>query len=410
MVTLVIPAFNNWGYTRACLESLAACARGAAFRVVVVDNGSSDETVGGCAALGQTLFPGRFECRRFEQNLGFARGCNQGASGAATPFLLFLNNDTTLTPGWLETLLQGLERGANVAAASPLLLYPGLERVQHAAICFDGELRAAHLFQFFPKAHPALKTIQHIQALSGAALLIRREVFETLGGFHEAYVNGSEDLDLSCLLRRAGCGLAFVPQSVVHHATSMTPGRFDHIAHNTAVFNARAKGCFAPDLHRHAARAGFGLRLTAWLEPCLAAEAAQLPSPADFGDDTAALIAALDRQPLWAAGYARLCALLAREPSCAPALAWAEVWSGLCPSLEAFAAALDLAERAADPAAAQRWRKRLAQVRQTLAASPALRARAELNRAWAQQAGHKAWAALYADWLAAGPAEAQPPA
>lgn len=394
-VTIIIPAFNLWSYTRACLESLAHCARGSSFRVVVVDNGSTDETPKACPSLGKSLFPGAFEYRRLEQNQGFARGCNTGAQGADTPYLLFLNNDVTATPGWLEILLQAMQRQTGVHAASPLLLFPETHRVQHAGVAFDPNLHPVHCFSQFPGNHKALRSARGLQALSAAALLVRRQAFEAVGGFCQEFINGSEDLDLSCMLRRNGGRLALVPSSVLHHATSMTPGRYDHSAHNATVLNRRARGCFVPDLHRHAARAGYGLALTAWLEPYMVRPGNAAPDCPT--DDIAALGKALQEEPLWDEGYAAILELLTHDP--AAALPWAEVRGTLCPSRHAYEQALRLAVAVEDTAAVTRWKQSLARVIASISKKDKLIELAQTSLEWSRQEGPEDIANMYSAWL-----------
>lgn len=394
-VTIIIPAFNLWPYTRACLESLAHCARGCAFHVVVVDNGSTDETPEACLPLGNSLFPDAFEYRRLEQNQGFARGCNAGAQGASTPYLLFLNNDITATPFWLEILLQAMQHQKGVHAVSPLLLYPETHRVQHVGVAFDPNLHPVHCFSQFPGNHKALGSIRGLQALSAASLLVRRQAFEAVGGFCTEFINGSEDLDLSCLLRRNGGRLALIQSSVLHHATSVTPGRYDHTAHNAAVLNRRARGCFVPDFHRHAARAGYGLTLTPWLEPYMVR--ADNSDPDCPTDDIAALTTALQEEPLWEKGYAAMLKLLAHDP--AAALPWAELRAALCPSRHAYEQALRLALAVGDTAAATRWKQSLARVIASCNKKDELTDLALSSLEWARQEGLENIVDMYATWL-----------
>lgn len=404
--TIVIPAWNLWEYTRACLESLASCAKGAPFHIVVVDNGSTDATAEHCAPLGEHLFPGRFTHLRLERNLGFAQGCNAGAktpAAAKSAFLLFLNNDTNATPGWLETLLATMEAPGQPVAASPLLLYPRVNRVQHACIGFDPNMHPVHPFHYFPGRHPALDSLRSPQALSAAALMVRRSEFEAVGGFCPEYMNGSEDIDLCCQLQKRGGKFAFARRAILHHATSKTPGRWEHTAHNARLLNTRARGCFLPDLHRHAARAGFTLSLTPWLEPLLAMRT-PLPEHLDTAGQTPRELGSLlEQEPLWEAGYRRITGLLQNE---APTLAlqWGEAWALLRPSFEALENVLKLAQACDDPVAIERWSEALRKNRELVAHTRELRSVAQQSMEWCRKNGQKEVEKLYKDWLD-GPAE-----
>ena len=135
--SIIIPAWNLWETTLACLRSLAAQDEGEALlaEVLVVDNGSTDATATALAATGESLFGSRFTRLRLEENQGFAAGCNIGARAARGSRLLFLNNDTTVASPWLAPLHEALQ-DSGVGAAGSLLLYPD-GRNQHCGICFS---------------------------------------------------------------------------------------------------------------------------------------------------------------------------------------------------------------------------------------------------------------------------------
>ena len=96
VVSIIISVFNQWQDTLACLESIAHLTAGPSYEVIVVDDGSSDET-----PQMLTQIEGLLTLRN-EQNLGFVGSCNRGAATARGAFLVFLNNNTEVTPGWLE--------------------------------------------------------------------------------------------------------------------------------------------------------------------------------------------------------------------------------------------------------------------------------------------------------------------
>lgn len=98
-VSIIIPVWNLWDMTAACLRSLAMHTREENVEIVVVDNGSTDATTTELEALGRALWGAAFCPVRLTANLGFAGGCNAGAAAATGDLLFFLNNDTTVTPG-----------------------------------------------------------------------------------------------------------------------------------------------------------------------------------------------------------------------------------------------------------------------------------------------------------------------
>lgn len=307
--SIIIPAWNLWETTLACLRSLAAQDEGEALlaEVLIVDNGSTDATATELAAAGEALFGSRFTRLRLEENLGFAAGCNAGARAARGSLLLFLNNDTTVASPWLAPLHEALQNDG-IGAAGPLLLYPD-GRNQHCGICFSLFGNPGHLYARFPGSHPALRRPHALQAITGACLALRRADFDACGGFDEGYRNGYEDMDLCFALRRRGLALRVVPESVVIHHEGRTPGRKAHNEANADLFAARWGDVVRPDIHRLVQSDGYAAclspQLVTYLQPC----AERLPELAATPDREDALKRALEQEPLWLDGWLRLAAL-----------------------------------------------------------------------------------------------------
>ena len=305
-VSVVIPAWNLWDMTRDCLESLARHTPPGAIEAVVVDNGSGDATRTELESCGRALFGEDFQAVRLEQNMGFAVGCNSGARAARGELLFFLNNDTLVTQNWLPPLIRSLQAGSALGMVGPLLLFPDDERVQHCAVAFAPTLEVQHLYSHFPGDHPAPNAPRQVQAISGAALLLDKQVFFRCGGFHEGYKNGFEDLDLCCTLRKLGLRLACVPQSVILHLTSRTPGRNDHDGANARLINTRHPGGFVPDLHKLAMADGFLPALSPVLEMYLRLpdeREAALTQSFTHNFDAERCARRLWAEPLWMRGY-----------------------------------------------------------------------------------------------------------
>uniref|UniRef100_UPI0012EBC515 glycosyltransferase family 2 protein n=1 Tax=Desulfovibrio cuneatus TaxID=159728 RepID=UPI0012EBC515 len=134
-VSIIIPVMNKWELTKACLESLARHTPAGVAEVIVVDNGSTDETAHALAPLGKQLFGNLFTPIRWEENRNFGPACNAGAEAARAPMLFFLNNDTLLTPNWLPPLLEAFDANPRLGAVGPLLLYEN-GTVQHMGVTF----------------------------------------------------------------------------------------------------------------------------------------------------------------------------------------------------------------------------------------------------------------------------------
>ena len=237
-VSLVIPLYNKVAYTEACLKGLEAAGAGMPYEVILVDNGSTDGT-------GELLdrMAGRARVIRNGENLGFSRGNNAGAAISQGEYLLFLNNDTVPHPGWLDALVREAETDAQIGIVGAKLLYPDTGRVQHAGIeLIDGVPDHAH--RHAEADDPEVDRARDLDMVTGACMLIRRDVFERLEGFDEGYLNGVEDVDLCLRARDLGYRVRYCPAAVLDHHEGASAGRYDHVQPNLERFVKRWNGRF----------------------------------------------------------------------------------------------------------------------------------------------------------------------
>ncbi|MNK91363.1 N-acetylglucosaminyl-diphospho-decaprenol L-rhamnosyltransferase [compost metagenome] len=248
-VSIVIPVYNKVAYTQKCLEALIAnTPPQIAYEVIIVDNGSSDET---STLLSQ--LEGEVKVLVNERNLGFAKACNQGAATARGRYVLFLNNDTEPLPGWLEPLIQVLDDDPQVAAVGARLLYPD-GTLQHAGVSVVEDLRQGlplnclHRYHRLPANHAPANQRADVQVVTGAALMIRGDLFHEVGGFDEGYWNGNEDVDLCFSLGQRGWRIVYEPQScLVHHESVSGPERWRKVNENIRRLLQRWVGRIVPD-------------------------------------------------------------------------------------------------------------------------------------------------------------------
>jgi GT2 family glycosyltransferase/glycosyltransferase involved in cell wall biosynthesis len=234
-VSIIIPVFNNLEFTRGCLASIYRdTAPEVTYEIIVVDNGSTDGTG---AFLQQEETRGRVRVLANPENLGFARACNRGARAALGKYLVFLNNDTKVQPGWLAALVDPARKEEKTAVVGAKLLYAD-DTVQHAGVVFDADRKVYHLYREFPQSHPAVNKEREFQAITAACALFKKKVFFEAGAFDERYLNGIEDLDLCFRIREKGYKVVYNPQSVVYHYESRTPGRFAKEKENANLFLA----------------------------------------------------------------------------------------------------------------------------------------------------------------------------
>jgi len=240
-VSVVVPVWNNRDLTLACLASLRERPSRATFRIVVVDNGSTDGVESDLAAMERE---GAIVLVRNPSNLGYARATNQGIeAGLDAEYQLLLNNDTLALDGWLDALVDDLDAHPEADIAGSLLLYPGGDAIQHAGMVAGRcgrELKVVHRWQFRSLGRtPEASRPEGIDAVTGASLLVRTAAIRLHGALSEEYRNGFEDLDFCLRLRAAGRAVRYVPGSKLIHLESRTPGRRSHEEANAALFQAR---------------------------------------------------------------------------------------------------------------------------------------------------------------------------
>ncbi|TKB65719.1 MAG: glycosyltransferase [Nitrospira sp.] len=229
--SVIIPVWNCCELTRQCLAALVKTTEGISWELIVVDNHSTDDTASFLSSLA-----GDVQIISNQENLGFAKACNQGARVARSQYLVFLNNDTIPQPGWLSSLVSEVDAHPEVGIVGSKLLYPD-GTVQHAGVVRDLEHRLPyHIYKSFAGDHPVVNQRREFQIVTAACLLIRRSLFEEVGGFDEGYVNGFEDADLCLKVRERGYVIVYQPRSVVLHLESQTAGRKIHDDTNAIRF------------------------------------------------------------------------------------------------------------------------------------------------------------------------------
>ncbi|MBC7644511.1 MAG: glycosyltransferase family 2 protein [Thermoleophilia bacterium] len=229
--SIVIPTYNGVEVTRACIESLIASGWNEADELIVVDNASTDGTRSFLDSLdgSVTVIPNKI-------NRNFAGACNQGAAAARGKYIVLLNNDTEVTPGWLDAMIATAELdGADVVGSR--LLYPD-GRIQHAGIGIERGVFPRHLNRYEPADSPGAATSFACQVVTGACMLVVRDRWAAVGGLDQRFRNGCEDIDFCLRVRAGGGAVWYCAESVVTHHESLSPGRNDHDAANAALLFA----------------------------------------------------------------------------------------------------------------------------------------------------------------------------
>ncbi|MEE2657238.1 MAG: glycosyltransferase [Candidatus Latescibacterota bacterium] len=237
-VSIVIPVHNGAEFTEKCLYAIAGNTEDDPdYEVIVVDNGSSDWTSYLLHAM-----EGDLTVLSNDRNLGFALACNQGVAEARGELVLLLNNDTVPHEGWLRELVAVADARPEVGIVGARLLYPD-GRLQHAGLSIVDGL-PEHDLRGVAGDDPRALQSRDLDIVTGACLMIRRELFAELGGFDRQFLNGVEDVDLCLRAREHGAVVHYCAQSVVDHHEAQSEGRFDHVQENVQRFLQRWEGRF----------------------------------------------------------------------------------------------------------------------------------------------------------------------
>ncbi len=225
LVSIIIPNKDSVPVLRRCLESIEAKSTYRRFEVIVVENNSTEpETFAYYETLKEEP---RIRVIRFDGPFNFSAICNLGAREAKGGMLLFLNNDTeVIEPRWIELLLGPLMRG-DVGLVGAHLLYPdGL--LQHGGVIIQAE-GPDHLELFVPPTYDAYQGLTRYHthqssAVTGACVMVPREVFEEVGCFDERLPIAYNDVQLCISIREAGYGVAYEPRAKLWHYESYSRG------------------------------------------------------------------------------------------------------------------------------------------------------------------------------------------
>ncbi len=229
--SIIIPTFNTKDLTLRSIECLLQNPPKMNFEIIVVDNASSDGTLEAIRKRFREVV-----VIRNDRNLGFSRACNRGAAEASGRFLLFLNSDTEVQKGTFEHLIQWLESHSNTGVVGPKLIGPNERAIQMSWVW--NPLLAGELIQqyFAPyavrRSRFRQRLIQWLQnrsksvpSICGACIMVRRDVFDQIGGFDEDFELYFEDSDICLRCRQAGWNIDFVAESKLMHRLGQSTRR-----------------------------------------------------------------------------------------------------------------------------------------------------------------------------------------
>lgn len=218
-VSIIVPAYNQWEFTYNCINQIIDNTSDVSYEVILADDVSSDET------KDAEQYVANLRVSRNTENLGFVRNCNEAAKICRGQYILFLNNDTSVQSGWLMPLVELLEQDASIGMVGSKLVY-GNGKLQEAGGIFWKDASAWNYGHCDKIGKPEYNYVKEVDYISGASIMIRKSLWEQIGGFDERYVPAyCEDSDLAFEVRKAGYKVVYQPKSVVVHFEGISNGK-----------------------------------------------------------------------------------------------------------------------------------------------------------------------------------------
>lgn len=216
--SIIIPVYNQADHTLSCLRALAEHPPATDCEIIVVDDGSSDETARWLPQIAGLKY------HRRSENGGFIAACNDGASLARGDYLVFLNNDTVPQPRWLDALLDTFRVHPETGLAGAQLIYPD-GRLQEAGGVVFSDGSAWNYGRFESPDDPRFASLRDADYCSGAAIAIPAALFRSIGGFDQRYAPAYyEDTDLAFAVRALGKRVLYQPRARVIHLEGISSG------------------------------------------------------------------------------------------------------------------------------------------------------------------------------------------
>jgi O-antigen biosynthesis protein len=217
-VSIIIPVHNKFELTHSCLKSIERLPPAAKCEIILVDDVSRDLT-----PLVAPSWMGVRVIRNHSQQ-GFVGSCNRGAAHARGQYLFFLNNDTEVKPGWLDELVATFAMHGNVGIVGAKLIYPDGRLQEAGGIIWEDASGWNYGRNSDPKS-PEYNYVRDVDYVSGAALMIPKDLFWSVGGFDRRYQPAYfEDTDLAFSVRKLGYRVLYQPFSCIVHHEGATAG------------------------------------------------------------------------------------------------------------------------------------------------------------------------------------------
>lgn len=229
-VSIIIPNRNHFGDLKRCIDSIRSVSSYANYEIIVVENNSSEQSISDYyTELEKNGIARIVRYMPDEGSFNFARICNIGVREASGEYILLLNNDTSvITINWIEELLMYAQR-EDVGAVGAKLYYPD-RTIQHAGIVIGlgAHRTAGHVHYRVAQTNLGymgrLCYAQDFSAVTGACLMVKKSLYEEVGGLDESFAIALNDVDFCLKLRERGLWNVWNPYCELYHYESASRG------------------------------------------------------------------------------------------------------------------------------------------------------------------------------------------
>lgn len=233
LVDIVICVYGRFDLLSQCLDALPEAAGDLPYNVILVDNNSPERDVADNFYRDISDNIRNLSIIRNKENLGFPTACNQGAKRKFSPLIYFLNSDVILQKDAIVNLVKAID-DPKIGVVGTKLLFPDnvldlkhelrpAGKVQHVGLCTNIRGEFYHVFVGWSPDHPKVMKVWEVYAVTGAALLTRRGIFEKVHGFDPIYGMGTyEDVDFCIAVRQLGYNIIVEQSAIGVHYTGAT--------------------------------------------------------------------------------------------------------------------------------------------------------------------------------------------
>ena len=218
IVSIIIPVYNHLHITFPCILSILNNTKNIGYEIIIADDASIDE------AKNIGAYVENVKIIRNNKNLGFLKNCNHASKFAKGKYILFLNNDTNVQKDWLKYLLEFIEKDRTIGIVGPKFISTGGKIKEAGGIIWkDGS--SSHFGYSQAQGDPEFNYVKEVDYISGACLMVRKKLWETIGGFDERFAPVYyEDVDLAFEGRNLGYKVVYQPKSVITHLEGVSYG------------------------------------------------------------------------------------------------------------------------------------------------------------------------------------------